>query len=97
MTTKELQLPISPPELARLLKRGGVTQAFVFGSYARGEQTAQSDLDLFVRCKPGVSLFDIFGLQAEIERQTGVRVDLVTKINPHFSEYIKPDLVPIKL
>lgn len=97
MIAADLQLPISQKALARLLRRGGVTQAFVFGSYARGEQTPESDLDLFVRVKRGVSLFDVIGLQSELEKHAGVPIDLATKINPHFGEYIEPELVEIEL
>lgn len=97
MKTPTLQLPISPSALARLLKQGGVNRAFVFGSYARGEQRPESDLDLFVQCREGVSLFDVIDLQAQLEKQAGVPVDLITKISPHFAEYIEPELVEIKL
>jgi predicted nucleotidyltransferase len=97
MSTSDLELPISLDKLRQILRDHGVIQASVFGSYARGEQTPKSDLDLFVRCRPGVSLFDVFDLQAELEQQAGVAVDLVTKINPHFSEYIEPDLVDIEV
>lgn len=44
-----------------------------------------------------MSLFDVFDLQAELEKQTRVKVDLVTQINPNFAEYIEPDLIDIKL
>ena len=97
MIITDLELPIPLETLSQTLREHGVIQASVFGSYARGEQTPQSDLDLFVRCRSGVSLFDIFDLQAELERQTEVPIDLITKINPHFSEYIEPDLVEINL
>jgi predicted nucleotidyltransferase len=97
MTVSQLRFSISQKELMDLLKRGGVIQAFVFGSYARGEQTSTSELDLFIRCKRGVSLFDVFDLQAELERHTGMPVDLVTKFNPHFSEYIESELVELEL
>lgn len=97
MIATDLKLPIEPKMLARLLKRAGATQAFVFGSYARGEQTPSSDLDLFIKVKRGVSLFDVLGLQSELEQQAGVPVDLTTKINPHFAEYIEPELVEIAL
>lgn len=83
--------------MARLLKQGGVMQAFVFGSYARGEQKHESDLDLFVSCKAGTSLFDIIDLKMTLEERTGVPVDLITKISPYFAEYIEPELVEIEL
>ena len=95
MTATSLQLPIELKELRTILKKHGVVSASVFGSYARGEQTPKSDLDLFVKCKPGVSLFDVFELQSELEKETGIAVDVITKINPHFLEYIEPDLTDV--
>lgn len=95
MTIATLDLPIPIDQLRQTLREHGVIEASVFGSYARGEQTPQSDLDLFIRCKPGVSLFDVFDLRTVLEEQTSKRIDLFTKINPHFTEYIEPDLVDI--
>jgi predicted nucleotidyltransferase len=97
MTATDLKLPLPETDLSRILRKYGVTGAKLFGSYARGEQTRDSDLDIFIECQPGTSLFDIFDLQAELEKQAGVKIDLVTKINPNFAEYIKPDFVDITL
>ncbi len=69
----------------------------MFGSYARGEQTPESDLDLFIKCGTGVSLFDVIDLKTELENEAGIAVDLATKISPHFSEHIEPDIVEITL
>jgi len=96
-TRQRLDLPISQPTLVKLLKKHGVYQAFVFGSYARGEQTPKSDLDLFIKCQNGVSLFDVFDLQEELKAKAGVDIDLVTKLSPHFSEYIEPELIEIEM
>jgi len=97
MTTADLSLPISLDIIRQTLREYGIVQASLFGSYARGEQTSQSDLDILVRCRPGMSLFDVFDLQAKLEKQTGVKVDLVTKLNRHFSEYIEPDLIDLDI
>jgi len=97
MPSTALNLPLSMDELRKTLRRYGIIEAKVFGSYARGEQTSKSDLDLYIRCKAGTSLFDVYDLKAELEQQAGVSVDLVTKINPHFSEYIEPDFIKIEL
>ncbi len=48
MTYDNLQLPIPLEELRKLLLQHGVIKASVFGSYARGEATPESDLDLLV-------------------------------------------------
>ena len=92
-----LDLPLSVDRLSKILRNHGVIKAFVFGSFARGEQTPNSDLDLFIQCRSGASLFDVFDLQVDLEQQSGLTVDLVTKINPHFLEYIEPELIEINL
>ena len=97
MTTADLQLPVPINRLRSILREHGIVRAGVFGSYARGEQTPRSDLDLLIKCPPGMSLFDVFDLQAVLERQTGVKVDLVTKINRHFAEYIEADLIDLNI
>ncbi len=95
MAINDLALPIPIDELRQTLRAHGIVQASFFGSYARGEQNADSDLDLFVTCRPATSLFDVFDLRVELERQTGIKVYLVTKINRSFSEYIEPDLIDL--
>lgn len=55
----------------------GVTVSGVFGSVARGEDRADSDVDLLVTVPPGVGLFELGRLAAELEELLGARVDLV--------------------
>jgi predicted nucleotidyltransferase len=50
----------------------------VFGSVLHGEDQDGSDLDLLVDALPGATLFDLGGLQIELEELLGVRVDLLT-------------------
>jgi uncharacterized protein len=50
----------------------------VFGSALRGADREGSDLDLIVDPLPGATLFDLGGLQIELESLLGVRVDLLT-------------------
>jgi predicted nucleotidyltransferase len=50
----------------------------VFGSVVRGEDLDGSDLDLLVDALPGATLFDLGGLQIELEEMLGVPIDLVT-------------------
>ena len=51
----------------------------IFGSYARGEFHAGSDLDLLVDFDEGASLFDLVGLQQFLEEKLGCEVDLVSR------------------
>lgn len=50
----------------------------VFGSVMHGTDRDGSDLDLLVDVLPGATLFDLGGLQIELEELLGVRVDLLT-------------------
>ncbi|ESQ80562.1 nucleotidyltransferase family protein [Asticcacaulis sp. YBE204] len=50
----------------------------VFGSVLKGTDTEASDLDLLVDAPSGTSLFDIAGLQVELEERLGVRVQVLT-------------------
>ncbi|KLO59049.1 nucleotidyltransferase family protein [Delftia sp. WSY_4] len=50
----------------------------VFGSVLHGTDRDGSDLDLLVDALPGATLFDLGGLQAELESLLGLRVDLLT-------------------
>jgi predicted nucleotidyltransferase len=50
----------------------------VFGSVLHGDDREDSDLDLLVDALPGATLFDLGGLQVELEELLGVPVDLLT-------------------
>lgn len=50
----------------------------VFGSVAAGLDTEGSDLDLLVDTLPGTTLFDLGGLQDELQDLLGVAVDVLT-------------------
>lgn len=50
----------------------------VFGSVLHGTDREDCDLDLLVDTLPGATLFDLGGLQAELEELLGVPVDLLT-------------------
>jgi predicted nucleotidyltransferase len=56
----------------------------VFGSFARGEETPQSDIDLLMSLKPAeqrppLGLFEVIRLEKELEKRLGRVVDLVTE------------------
>lgn len=54
------------------------TNVRVFGSVRHGTDREGSDLDLLVDALPGATLFDLGGLQVELEDMLGIRVDLLT-------------------
>lgn len=75
------------PSLALDLQRSAVraaasrfrtTNVRVFGSVLSGADRDGSDLDLLVDALPGATLFDLGGLQDELESLLGIHVDLLT-------------------
>lgn len=56
-----------------------LTRLGVFGSYARGEQTAESDLDILIDYDKAPTLFQLVELRDYLSEQVGLKVDLVTK------------------
>lgn len=69
----------------------------VFGSYARNEQTAMSDIDLLVDFDAPVNLLDLIGLEQDLTRLLGVKVDLVTRrsLNATIRKSIEADLIQL--
>jgi hypothetical protein len=64
--------------LPELRRKYGVGRLWVFGSRARGQEVAGSDLDLLVEFeRRGISLFGFVGLEQEIGDRLGMKVDLV--------------------
>ncbi|STZ77213.1 nucleotidyltransferase family protein [Bergeriella denitrificans] len=55
-----------------------VANVRIFGSTARGQDKDGSDLDLLIDPLPHTTLFDLGGLQDELETRLGVRVDVCT-------------------
>jgi predicted nucleotidyltransferase len=66
-------------EILRLCAIHGARNLRVFGSVARGDADPRSDYDFLVEMEPGRSLFDLGGLQYELERLLGRPVDVVTE------------------
>jgi hypothetical protein len=75
------------PSIVLDLKRQAVRQAAgryrtenprIFGSVLHGTDRDGSDLDVLVDALPGATLFDLGGLQIELETLLGVQVDLLT-------------------
>lgn len=62
-----------------LAEKYGVAVVGVFGSYVRGEQREQSDLDLLAEIVRPISLFELVGAEIYLSEILSVKVDLVPK------------------
>ena len=67
---KEIKHRLEP-----VFKANGVRKAILFGSYARGEATVNSDIDIFV--DSGLRGLDFVGLMEYIREALGKEVDLI--------------------
>ena len=75
----------------------GVSNLRVFGSVARGEDHPDSDGDLIADFPPGLSLFGLSRLEADLEAILGTRVNLIPAANlkPGVRERVEPDLTAL--
>lgn len=66
----------------------------IFGSFARGELSDKSDIDLLVKFGKRKSLLEIVRIQRELSELLGFPVDLLTEksISPYIMEKIKKEL-----
>lgn len=65
-------------EVRAAAARFKVANPRVFGSVVRGEDREGSDVDILVDALPETTLFDLGGLQVELEELLGVKVDVRT-------------------
>jgi len=94
------------PSIALNLKRSAARETVsrfraahlrVFGSALHGTDKDGSDLDLLVDALPGTTLFDLGGLQVELEDLLGVQVDLLTPgdLPPKFRDQVLTEARPV--
>ena len=83
--------------LRPLFVSGGVSYAGVFGSFARGEATESSDVDILVRLDEPMSLFQLVRFERELSEKIGRPVDLVTEdaLNPLMWDEVLRDMETI--
>ena len=86
LSIKEIKILIRP-----VISEHGIKDVYLFGSYARGEANASSDVDIY--CDPGdaKSLLDQAKLIIEFENALNKKVDVVT-IGSQMHEYFRKQL-----
>lgn len=96
MTPSEL-LHEKREDILRIASRRGAYNVRVFGSVARGEADAKSDIDLLVDLEPGRSLFDLGGLLMDLQNLLGHEVDVVTErgLRERIRERVLKEAIPL--
>ena len=82
---------------APIAARYGVERMYLFGSYARGDATAGSDMDFRIDKGKLRSMFKLAGMQMELEQCFSKQMDVLTTqmLSPQFLARIKPEEVLI--
>jgi predicted nucleotidyltransferase len=80
--------------LINVCRRNDVSKVGVFGSFARGEETEESDLDLLVSFDSKKSLLSVVRLERELSEALNRKVDVLTEaaISPYLKDRILADL-----
>jgi hypothetical protein len=79
------------PKIADIARRYGAGNVRVFGSAARGEDRAGSDIDILVSLERGRTLLDLVGLEQELTKLLGRKVDVV--VEGGLSPYLEPRIL----
>jgi hypothetical protein len=78
-------------DILALATRHGASNVRIFGSAARGQAGAESDIDFLVDLEPDRSLFDLGGFLMELEDLLGAKVDILTEKGLHW--YIRDRVI----
>jgi len=79
VTTKEEILKILEEELPLLRQKYGISKIGLFGSYSRGDQDAESDIDLLVQFERPIGFFKFVAIEEYLKEKLGGKVELVTE------------------
>jgi len=84
-------------DLLRVARLHRASNLRIFGSAARGEDRADSDIDLLVDFDPDATLLDLIALQSDIETLLGRQADVLTpqSVSPFLRDRILSEAIPL--
>ena len=81
-----------------VMEKHGIKDVYLFGSYARGEANANSDVDIYCEKGDVDSLFKEVAFENELEQALGKKVDVVTigsRLHDYFRQQLEEDMIKI--
>jgi hypothetical protein len=81
-------------KIAQVLTEQGATKVAIFGSYARGEERPESDIDVVVEFSESKSLLELVRIEGELSEALGIKVDLLTEksISPYLIDVVRQQM-----
>ena len=93
LTIKEIKQRIKP-----VMEKHGIDEVYLFGSYARGEATRNSDVDIYCSSGDIRTLYHEVDFNEELEKALGKKVDVVTigsQMHDFFRQQLEEDKIRI--
>ncbi len=83
--------------IRRIVLEHGMSNPRLFGSVLHGDDTDISDLDILVDAPKHISLFDLAGLQIDLEASVGTKIDvrLPEELHPRFRDLVLREALPV--
>jgi predicted nucleotidyltransferase len=83
--------------ISAYLKRHGAKKISLFGSYSKGEQNINSDLDILVEFSQRKSLIKLIRIERELSEELNIKIDLLTEksVSPYILHSIRNQIIPI--
>jgi predicted nucleotidyltransferase len=95
----------TPAEIINILKQHkpalsqkySISELGLFGSFARGDYNAQSDIDILVDFNGKIDGFDYIRLAHEFEDLFNHKIDMVSRrgIKPHYLPFVERNLINV--
>ena len=93
LTIKQIKDSIKP-----IMEKHGIKDVYLFGSYARGEATSNSDVDIYCEKGDVDTLFKSVSFDEELENALGKKVDVVTigsNMHDYFKKQLEEDMIKL--
>ncbi|MEK6855992.1 MAG: nucleotidyltransferase family protein [Nanoarchaeota archaeon] len=97
MNNRRKRIEIIRQKIHPVLRKFRVSKAGLFGSFARGEEKKDSDIDILVEVGNDWDLFDLINLKLNLEKKMKRKVDVVEYqgIRKELRKTILSDEIPI--